>query len=142
MEKCLKGKKALFFLAAIAVAIGFLTQVITVEFTLQNNNKMDGTASLYYQYLPRTQFSEEHVSTCEFNDNVNYNQNNSFNEDIFSFYQSKCSEEEYFILIHHVIYNETFKEIARDKKASINSIKSTYRRLIKKLKGEHYEKNK
>lgn len=69
MEKCLKGKKALVFLAAIAVAIGFLTQVITVEFTLQNNNKMDGTASLYYQYLPRTQFSEEHVSTCEFNDN-------------------------------------------------------------------------
>ena len=70
MEKCLKGKKALFFLAAIAVAIGFLTQVITVEFTLQNNNKMDGTASLYYQYLPQTQFSEEHVSTCEFSDNV------------------------------------------------------------------------
>ena len=65
-----------------------------------------------------------------------------FNEDIFSFYQSKCSEEEYYILIHHVIYNETFKEIARDKNASINSIKSTYRRLIKKLKGEHYEKNK
>lgn len=85
---------------------------------------------------------KRNIEECEFNDNVNYNQNDLTNGDIFSFIQSKCSEEEYYILIHHIIYNETFKEIAKDKNASINTIKSSYRRLIKKLKGEHYEKNK
>ncbi|MGN1296048.1 MAG: RNA polymerase sigma factor [Bacilli bacterium] len=84
---------------------------------------------------------KRNTNVTEYNDNVYYENNEQIDNDIFSFLQSKCNEDEYYILIHHIIYNETFKEIAKDKNASINTVKSSYRRIIKKLKGEYYEKN-
>lgn len=70
--------------------------------------------------------------------NIDENMSSDFkdNNDIFDLLKSKCSEKEYYILIHHVIYEESFKEISLDINEKINTIKSIYHRLIIKLRKE------
>ncbi|MDD4000883.1 MAG: sigma-70 family RNA polymerase sigma factor [Bacilli bacterium] len=57
--------------------------------------------------------------------------------DVISKFKKFLTEEEIEIVVLHLIYKSTFKEIAEEKKVSVNVISGKYRRSLDKIK-KHY----
>ncbi len=75
------------------------------------------------------------------NKTILYDENRFTSEiknDYFSDYIDKfkyfLDEEEIDIVVYHILYDFTFKEIARYKNTSVNSISSKYKRIMSKIK--------
>ena len=78
----------------------------------------------------------------ELSDNYTYELNKT---DDFKSYIEKFKEflnkEEIDLIVYHLLYDFSFKEIARNKNVSINVISSKYKRAIDKIK-KYYKENK
>ena len=78
----------------------------------------------------------------ELSDNYTYELNKT---DDFKSYIEKFKEflnkEEIDLIVYHLLYDFSFKEIAKSKKVSINVISSKYKRAIDKIK-KYYKENK
>lgn len=53
-------------------------------------------------------------------------------------FKNFLNEEELELLIYHYLYNFTFKEIAKEKNVTVNSISSKFKRTLDKIK-KHYK---
>lgn len=78
----------------------------------------------------------------ELSDNYAYEEKKT---DDFDTYIEKFKEflnkEEIDVIVYHLLYDFSFKEIARNKNVSINVISSKYKRAIDKIK-KYYKENK
>lgn len=78
----------------------------------------------------------------ELSDNYTYEEKKT---DDFDTYIEKFKEflnkEEIDVIVYHLLYDFSFKEIARNKNVSINVISSKYKRAIDKIK-KYYKENK
>ncbi len=84
-----------------------------------------------------TQKNIEYVETVEFSSLDE--DKTTFNE-IIDEMRLCLSEEEINIILLHAVYEKTFTEIADMYKRSVNTVKSTYRRAIAKVRKEMHEK--
>ena len=80
---------------------------------------------------------------CEYNDNYIYedvSDSDSHIQEIINIMRKYLDEEEIDIIIDHIIYGDSFKDIASKKGVSENTIKTKYYRAIDKVKyGEEDE---
>ena len=60
--------------------------------------------------------------------------NNPKNRMIYNFMREVLDNEEYDIIMEHVVYGKTLKEISKMMKCNSNTLKSKYLRAINKLK--------
>ena len=72
----------------------------------------------------------------------NYKVIENINPYIIEEFKNIINELEANVIIFHVLYDFTFKEIANNLNVSINTIKSAYKRGIKKLRDYFEEKEK
>ncbi len=76
---------------------------------------------------------EKNMNISEFNDSIySFEEENS--EMMIDSKLNSLAFSEREIIINHIYLNKTFKEIALERSVSLNTIKSTYRRAILKLK--------
>ncbi len=76
------------------------------------------------------------IQQVEYNDAIKYKEENKESNDIFDKAKSILTDQEYDLLIKHIIYGYSLRSIAKQNNASSNTVKSSYRRLIKKLRDE------
>ena len=78
----------------------------------------------------------------ELNDNYTYEESRT---DDFNSYIEKFKEflnkEEIDLIVYHLLYDFSFKEIAKSKQTTVNVISSKYKRTIDKIK-KYYKENK
>lgn len=78
----------------------------------------------------------------ELNDNYTYEE--SINDDFNSYiekFKEFLTKEEIDLIVYHLLYDFSFKEIAKSKQTTVNVISSKYKRTIDKIK-KHYKENK
>lgn len=91
-------------------------------------------ASLDYLKLKKNQveLSDEVVFTVpDHKRNIDY-------QDIIARFKTFLNEEEVYIVVLHLLFKCTFKEIADEKNVSVNTISGKYRRSLDKIK-KHYK---
>lgn len=78
----------------------------------------------------------------ELNDNYTYEESmtDDFNSYIEKF-KEFLTKEEIDLIVYHLLYDFSFKEIAKSKQTTVNVISSKYKRTIDKIK-KHYKENK
>lgn len=76
------------------------------------------------------------IKQVEYNDALKYQEESKESFDIFDKIKNSVSSQDYDLLIKHIIYGYSLRSIAKEKNMSCNTLKSIYRRLIKKLRDE------
>lgn len=90
-------------------------------------------ASLDYLKLKRNQVElndDAVLNVPDPNKNLDY-------QDIISKFKTFLTEDELYVVVLHLIFRCTFKEIAREKNVSVNVVSGKYRRSLEKIK-KHY----
>lgn len=137
----------IFYVALKIVKDNDLAHEITNETFMKffiNKDLIDGHKNIkYYLVTTAKNLSLNHIKKqeriVELHDNFSYeiNVSNDFNNYIDKF-KDFLNEEELELIIYHLLYDFTFKEIAKEKHTSINVISSKYQRAILKVK-KHYK---
>ncbi len=76
------------------------------------------------------------IDVVEYKDNQETSEDIPYPQDFIDELHKILSPEEFTLLIEHVIYGKSLRHIAKEQKISPNTIKSTYRRMIQKIKKE------
>lgn len=77
----------------------------------------------------------------QLNDNISYEIKNDDYQTYIDKFKEFLSEDELELIVLHLIYGFTFKEISYEKNLSINIISSKYNRTIKKIR-KYYKEEK
>ncbi len=143
---------------------------VSLEYTHNEEISKDIVQEVFINYYekvmrPNKQIKDVKAYLCSSSKNLSINEmknrekiSSDYHDDLFSFNDKKPTDNEKFVIIWnnslnqnekeiigmHVFEEMTFNEISIDKNQSLNTVKSTYRRALQKLKKclkeQNYEK--